>query len=79
MDKYIATFFSHFDALTFAGALKGKDIAAKLMPVPRKVSSSCGTCVSFSMEEPGQGLDFGFADCEIEAVYLKTPGGYQKC
>ena len=47
MQTYIATFFSHFGAIRFSKQLKSEGIAAKLMPVPRRVSSSCGTCVKF--------------------------------
>ena len=50
MDTYIATFFSHFGAIRFSKQLKSEGIAAKLMPVPRRVSSSCGTCVKFQAE-----------------------------
>ena len=50
MSTYIATFFSHFGAIRFSKQLKSEGIAAKLMPVPRRVSSSCGTCVKFEAE-----------------------------
>lgn len=48
MDTYIATFFSHFGAIRFHKELKAMGLSGTLMPVPRKVSSSCGTCVRFS-------------------------------
>ena len=73
MNSYIATFFSHYDALTFFNFLKGKNIAAKLMPVPRKVSASCGTCVSFVSD-----LKVDFAGYELEAIYIETEGGFLK-
>ncbi len=44
---YIATFFTHFAAISFSRALKGSNMHPQLMPVPRKLSSSCGTCVRF--------------------------------
>ena len=47
MQTYIATFFSHFGAIRFSKQLKSEGITAKLMPVPRRVSSSCGTCVKY--------------------------------
>ena len=47
---YIATFFSHFAAIHFSRMLKEQDIYHQLMPVPRKLSSSCGTCVRFKTE-----------------------------
>ena len=63
--KYIATFFSHYGALTYFKRIKKQGIDAKLMPVPRKVSSSCGTCVSY--ENP---TFIDLDDCELECVYL---------
>lgn len=47
---YIATFFTHFAAVSFARLLKTTDMKPQLMPVPRKLSSSCGTCVRFVYE-----------------------------
>ena len=48
MNTYLATFFTHHDALVYKRALDSIGIKAKLMPVPRKLSSSCGTCISFA-------------------------------
>jgi len=70
-NNYIATFYSHYDALTFYSYLKNKDIKAKLMPVPRKVSASCGTCVSYSTD-----LEISYTISEIEALYLETATGF---
>ena len=67
MNKYIATFYSHFGALSYCKAIKKQGINAKLMPVPRKVSSSCGTCVSFEHTTPVDLDDF-----ELECVYLDS-------
>ena len=47
---YIATFFTHFAAVNFSRHLKGTEKKPMLMPVPRKLSSSCGTCVKFTGE-----------------------------
>ena len=47
MQTYIATFFSHFGAIRFGKQLKAMGLSGKLMPVPRRVSSSCGTCVKY--------------------------------
>ena len=73
MNSYIATFFSHYDALTFFNFLKEKNIAAKLMPVPRKVSASCGTCVAFVSD-----LKIDFSGYELEAIYIETERGFSK-
>jgi len=73
MNNYIATFFSHYDALTLFNFLNGKNIAAKLMPVPRKVNASCGTCVSFVSD-----LEIDFTAYEIEAIYIETADGFSR-
>lgn len=44
---YIATFYSHFTAMVFQKAVQKQGFVSKLMPVPRYLSSSCGTCVRF--------------------------------
>ena len=42
---YIATCFSHFGATRYERLCRAAGIAARTMPVPRSLSSSCGTCV----------------------------------
>ena len=64
MKIYIATFFSHFGAMLYCKALQKQGIPAKLMPVPRKASASCGTCVRY---EHVSAIDF--EDCELDCVY----------
>lgn len=49
--KYIATFFSHFGATRFKKEVTKYNIECKLMPVPRAVSSSCGTCAFYESEK----------------------------
>ena len=48
---YIATFFSHFGAIRFKKQCGEHKIEARVMPVPRNLSSSCGTCVRYVSEE----------------------------
>ena len=48
----IATFYSHFGAVRFKRACQDLGWPAKLMPVPRDLSSSCGTCVRYQGEVP---------------------------
>ena len=43
--KYIVTFYAHFGAIRFKKLCEQINIKAKIMPVPRDLSSSCGTCV----------------------------------
>ena len=69
---YIATFFSHFNAIKFSHVLKKEDISATLMPVPRRLSSSCGTCVKFTMD-----TDPTRFDCEdIEQLVSLSDDSY---
>ncbi len=44
---YIMTFYSHFGAVRFKKKCDEKQIPARMMPVPRNLSSSCGTCVRY--------------------------------
>lgn len=72
MDTYIATFFSHFGAIRFHKELKAVGLFATLMPVPRKVSSSCGTCVRFSAAAlPELPLE------DVEGLYRKNGEEYE--
>lgn len=51
MTEYIATFYSHYGAVCFKKNCEKLGISTKIMPVPRNLSSSCGTCVRFWMEQ----------------------------
>ena len=44
--EQIATFHTHFGALEFQKTCKALGDKPKMMPVPRALSASCGTCVS---------------------------------
>ena len=48
--QYIATFFSHFGAVRFQHLCAERGWQAQVRPVPRSLSSSCGTCVFFKTE-----------------------------
>lgn len=49
----IATFFSHFGAVRFKKQCDAAGWVARMKPVPRTLSSSCGTCVEYSPSLPG--------------------------
>ena len=70
--EQIATFHTHFGALSFHKKLKGLRDSAVMMPVPRKLSASCGTCVKFSLP-----FDPAWADEDLDAVYLHEAGYYR--
>ena len=67
MNEYIATFHTHLAALMTSRSLTGLGVKAQMMPVPRKLSSSCGTCVRYLAEEP----HLSAMDEDVEAVYEK--------
>ena len=67
MKEYIATFHTHLAALMTSRSLTSLGLRAQMMPVPRKLSSSCGTCVRYHAEDPH--LDA--MDEDVEAVYEK--------
>ena len=67
MREYIATFHTHLSALMTNRSLRALGIQAQMMPVPRKLSSSCGTCVRYFSDEPN--LDA--MDEDVEGVYEK--------
>lgn len=49
---YIATCYSHFSIMRFKKRCDGLGIWARLMPVPRDLSSSCGTCAQYRGTTP---------------------------
>lgn len=51
MREYIATFYSHYGAVCFRKNCQKLGLEAAVMPVPRNLSSSCGTCVKFKTME----------------------------
>ena len=73
--KYIATFYSHFGAIRFKREAPEGVTNIELRPVPRDLSSSCGTSASFDASE-----SFTFiADPteEIEKIVAVMDGGYK--
>lgn len=72
---FIATFYSHFGAIRFKKNCQKKNLDACMMPVPRDLSSSCGTCVRFEAASD---------DCiqldeheEMEQMVRLEAGGYK--
>ena len=71
MTDYLATFHTHLAALKTHRAMTSAGLTARMAPVPRKISSSCGTCVFYRAGEPS----FALLDGDTEAVYRLTDGG----
>lgn len=72
-NTYIATFYAHFGAIRFNRELKKKGISGIVMPVPRDLSSSCGTCVQFEAEQWISEDQHG----EIEQIVQVAEMGYE--
>lgn len=72
MNEYIATFHTHLSAMLSFQALQQAGCKAKMQPVPRALSSSCGTCVRFSANNDCCEL----LDADAEALYAVQDGAY---
>jgi len=76
MQEYIATFHTHIAAMRTQRALASTGIQARLAPVPRYLSASCGTCVFFFAEVPClEQMDY---DVERVVVRLSAPGQFEE-
>lgn len=71
MTDYVAAFHTHFAALKTLHALTDAGVLARLAPVPRKLSASCGTAVLYAAESPRLDL----MDADTELVARVTGGG----
>ena len=69
-EMMVATFANHFGAMLFKKAVGA---GCKLRPVPRSLSSSCGTCAFF--EGP---FREEYVNGNLEAVYEMNDGVYEK-
>lgn len=75
--EYIATFYTQYGAIKFYRELQKQGGHVKLMPIPRQLSSSCGTCVRFNGTA---GQSFDPAGCpadlrrDFEALYALHEG-----
>lgn len=74
MKEYMALFFTHSGAIKFERFVKGKNIKSVLMPVPRKLSSSCGVGVKFQFDSI---VDEILID-EIESLYEIEENKYKR-
>ena len=63
MNRYIATFHTHFSALTTFRAFQSAGITAEMAPVPRALSADCGTCLRYESETPHAELLHKDFDC----------------
>ena len=71
---YLATFYTHAAALMSHRNLTKSGRKAVMMPVPRAVSSSCGTCVKYESPDPAASC----MDPDMEAIYAVEQDGYRR-
>ena len=72
MQRYLATFYTHLSAMLSCQALLSAGLTARMAPVPRAVSSSCGTCVRYEADGDSRAL----LDRDLEAIYTDDSGSY---
>lgn len=68
----VITFYTHHSAQLTNMTLKAQGISSKMAPVPRKLSSSCGSCVIAECDE----LERRLVDEDFEAVYKAENDSY---
>ena len=73
MSEFIATFHTHLSALISCRSLTALGAEARMMPVPRALSSSCGTCVRYLATQAHPEA----MDEDVEAVYEVCSGEYR--
>ena len=71
MNDYIATFHTHLSAMRTQRTLTGQGVAARLSPVPRYLSASCGTCVIYCADD----AHLDDMDADVERVVEKNAQG----
>ena len=72
--KFIATFYTQAAALLTDRRLKKLGIVSAAGPVPRELSSSCGTCVHYNADD----AMLNEMDTDVESVYAVTDQGYRE-
>lgn len=73
MKDYIFTFNTQLDAVIAKKYCEKNNIKCKLAPVPRCLSSSCGTCAFIYTDNINNLKSLTF-----EEVYINQNGGYLK-
>ena len=71
--RYIITFYAHIGAVRYKKLCQSQGINAKIMPVPRELSSSCGSCV-FTQDRYAEPTE-RVAE-EVEQIVKITDTGY---
>ncbi|UTC63145.1 DUF3343 domain-containing protein [Treponema sp. OMZ 788] len=81
MKEYLITFHTHYDSLVCMRAVNKTDSAAsgeltaKLIPVPRSVSSSCGTALKLIFKEGASFDKDYFSQFDYDSFYFLGEDG----
>lgn len=65
MKDYVATFYTNLSAMRTKNKLAAAGVAARIAPVPRVLSASCGSCVFYRAKSPMRGA----MDEDYEMIY----------
>ena len=74
MNDYVATFHTHLSAMRTCNRLLTLGVSARMAPVPRKLSSSCGTCLFYRAETDQREQ----MDPDFEAVYQQESDTFRR-
>ena len=69
--EYLATFYTHYGAMRFHKYCQKDGLPAKMAPVPRELSASCGVCVRFESDHVPRKKDHE----DMERCYAVSPDG----
>jgi len=75
MIELVITFHTHFGAMKLYKGLKKQGEQVRMVPVPRALSSDCGSCVRLSCPEMPDAT--GLLTEDAEAVYLDGDSGFE--
>ena len=68
---YLATFHTHYGAMRFHKHCINESISAKMAPIPRELSASCGVCVRFEAACAPNATEHA----DMEGCYIITSDG----
>ena len=70
--SYLATFSSQFDSILARRVLQSAGArSTRLMPVPRELSTACGTCVQFDWDGEPPAMD------RVDRLYRQVGAEWQ--
>jgi len=71
---FLATFYTHYGATKFHKYCIAENLPAKMAPVPRELSASCGICVRFNTICAPNAAEHEDMEC---CYLINTHGAYE--